>query len=95
GTLFQLFKTFRIQSSISNLDEIRNLVNNLPKENKEELKNKGFDINNEQHLRDFAKEIYIKLQSENRNHELSVNELDSIAGGLHVDLSPQDILATR
>ncbi|MBK2026162.1 hypothetical protein AB9G23_04645 [Francisella philomiragia] len=43
------------KSDISNLNEIRNIINNLPKEAKEELKSKGFDINNEQRLRDSAK----------------------------------------
>ncbi|XSZ47395.1 hypothetical protein ACP8HZ_01105 [Francisella noatunensis] len=64
-------------SSTSNLDDIINLVNNLPKETKKELKSKGFDINNEQHLCDFAQTIH----NENTYQKLSLDDLDNVSGG--------------
>ncbi|APD51235.1 hypothetical protein [Francisella hispaniensis] len=72
------------KSVVKKIDEIRNEISKLPEELKTELKEQGFDINNDQHVYDFyietLKEVK-NLQGENTNNILSEAELDSISGG--------------
>ncbi|APD51237.1 hypothetical protein [Francisella hispaniensis] len=71
------------KSDVKKIDEIRNEISKFPEELKTELKEQGFDINNDQHVYD----LYIQTkqaknsQGENTNQILSETELDSISGG--------------
>ncbi|APC95702.1 hypothetical protein IBE10_02355 [Francisella tularensis subsp. novicida] len=71
------------KSDVKKIDQIRNEISKFPEELKAELKERGFDINNDQHVYD----LYIetkeakKSQAENANQILSETELDSISGG--------------
>ncbi|MBK2357804.1 hypothetical protein [Francisella hispaniensis] len=71
------------KSDVKKIDETRNEISKFPEELKTELKEQGFDINNDQHVYD----LYIQTkeaknsQGENTNQILSETELDSISGG--------------
>nr|AAV29917.1 NT02FT0260 [synthetic construct] len=76
-------KILNDKSDVKKIDQIRNEISKFPEELKAELKEQGFDINNDQHVYD----LYIetkeakKSQAENANQILSEAELDSISGG--------------
>ncbi|APC94846.1 hypothetical protein [Francisella tularensis] len=71
------------KSDVKKIDQIRNEISKFPEELKAELKEQGFDINNDQHVYDLYIEIKEakKSQAENTNQILSETELDSISGG--------------
>ncbi|APC94741.1 hypothetical protein [Francisella tularensis] len=72
------------KSDVKKIDQIRNEISKFPEELKAELKERGFDTNNDQHIYDLYIEIKEakKSQAENTNQILSETELDSISGGV-------------